>query len=212
MGAPAEDPVVKESPTRVVLATGNPGKAREFQALLDDTVELVLQTDLGVESAAETGSTFLENALLKARHAAACTGLPALADDSGIAVDALDGKPGVHSARYAGDDADDQANLDKLLLNMREVPAEQRSARFCCALVLLRHAEDPEPLIIETAWEGRIAEQPQGNGGFGYDPVFIVPETGVTSAQLEPAHKNRISHRGQAVAALAVKLPGFLSG
>ena len=189
---------------RVVLATGNSGKARELQALLAGSgMEIVLQTDLGVNSAEETGLTFIENALIKARHAAGQTGLPAIADDSGLEVDALQGEPGIHSARYAGPGATDTDNLQLLLQRLRGVPAEERTARFRCVLVYLRHARDPAPLVCEGVWEGRILDAPRGNNGFGYDPVFLVPEKNCSSAELPAGEKNRLSHRGQALAKLA---------
>ena len=185
---------------KFVLASGNAGKAREISAVLGDAVELVLQAELGIEPAEETGTTFTENALLKARHAAAASGLPALADDSGIEVDALDGAPGVYSARYAGPDASDRDNVSKLL---REMDGEQqRAARFRCVLALVRSADDPEPLLAEGRWEGSIAAAPAGAGGFGYDPVFVDAESGLTAAELTPAQKNARSHRGKALVAL----------
>lgn len=182
---------------RVVLASGNRGKLRELQALLGGDWKLLSQAELGIDGAAETGETFLENALLKARHAAAASGLPAIADDSGLEVDALGGAPGVHSARYAGADADDAANNARLLAELAGVPAAGRGARFRCVMVYLEHP-DAEPLVAEAAWEGRIAEAPRGSGGFGYDPLFIDPRDGRHSAELPPAEKNRRSHRGQA--------------
>jgi XTP/dITP diphosphohydrolase len=186
--------------TRVVFASGNAGKAREIRAMLGDRVDLVLQGELGIEGAEETGTTFTENALLKARHAAAASGLPALADDSGIAVDALDGAPGVYSARYAGADASDADNLEKLLREM--TGREDRAARFVCVLAYVNSADDPEPVIAEGAWEGTLAHAPAGQGGFGYDPIFIDPESGVTSAELPPETKNDRSHRGKALVRL----------
>ncbi len=184
---------------KVVLATGNPGKVRELADLLADFgLDVVAQTDLGVESAEETGLTFIENAILKARHAARITGLPAIADDSGLAVDALGGAPGIYSARYAGVDADDQQNLDKLLAALKDVaPGERRAAQFHCVLVYLRHAEDPTPLVCHGSWGGEITEQAAGEGGFGYDPVFYVPELGQTAAELTREEKRAISHRGK---------------
>ena len=190
--------------TRVVLATGNTGKARELQALLTGSgMEIILQTDLGVRAAEETGLTFIENALLKARNAAEQTGLSAIADDSGLEVDALKGEPGIHSARYAGPGANDADNLQLLLQRLRGVPAAERSARFRCALVYMRHGRDPAPLVCEGVWEGRILDAPQGANGFGYDPVFLVPDKNCSSAELPPDEKNRLSHRGQALAKLA---------
>lgn len=192
---------------RVVLASGNPGKLREIAALLSGSdIEMVAQTDLGVSEAQETGLSFVENALLKARNAAHQTGLAAIADDSGLEVDALGGAPGIHSARYAGARAKDADNIAKLLLALRDVPAEQRSARFRCVMVYLRHALDPTPLIREGIWQGRILEATRGSNGFGYDPVFWVPERACSSAELPAREKNRLSHRGQALQKLAASL------
>ncbi|WOA52988.1 XTP/dITP diphosphatase [Dickeya solani] len=184
----------------VVLATGNAGKVRELAGLLADFgLDVVAQTTLGVDSAEETGLTFIENAILKARHAARETGLPAIADDSGLAVDALGGAPGIYSARYAGEDASDRQNLDKLLVALDNVPDEQRQASFHCVLVYLRHADDPTPLVCHGSWQGVIARTPAGEGGFGYDPVFFVPSIGKTAAELSREEKNALSHRGQAL-------------
>ena len=192
---------------KLVLASGNPGKLRELRQILEDLgYELHAQSEFGVSEVAETGTTFVENAIIKARHAAAQTGLPALADDSGIEVDALDGAPGVFSARFAGEDADDDANNALLVEKLREVPAEQRSARYRAVIVLMRHSADPSPLICEGSWEGRIQLQPAGDGGFGYDPYFYLPELGCSSAQLSAEEKNRLSHRGQALAELKRRL------
>lgn len=185
---------------KVVLATGNPGKVRELASLLADFgLDIVAQTELGVDSAEETGLTFIENAILKARHAAQITGLPAIADDSGLAVDALGGAPGIYSARYAGVDASDQQNLDKLLLTLKDVPGEQRRASFHCVLVYLRHAEDPTPIVCHGSWQGVLTHEAAGSGGFGYDPIFFVPELGKTAAELTREEKNAQSHRGQAL-------------
>ncbi|MDX6916453.1 XTP/dITP diphosphatase [Pectobacterium carotovorum] len=185
---------------KVVLATGNPGKVRELASLLVDFgLDIVAQTELGVDSAEETGLTFIENAILKARHAAQITGLPAIADDSGLAVDALGGAPGIYSARYAGVDASDQQNLDKLLLALKDVPDEQRRASFHCVLVYLRHAEDPTPIVCHGSWQGVLTHEATGSGGFGYDPIFFVPELGKTAAELTREEKNAQSHRGQAL-------------
>ena len=182
---------------KVVLATGNAGKVRELASLLSDFgLDVVAQTDLGVDSAEETGLTFIENAILKARHAAQITGLPAIADDSGLAVG---GAPGIYSARYAGEDASDQQNLEKLLHTLKDVPDEQRQARFHCVLVYLRHADDPTPLVCHGSWPGVIARTASGNGGFGYDPIFFVPSAGKTAAELTREEKSAISHRGQAL-------------
>ncbi|RLM19070.1 non-canonical purine NTP pyrophosphatase, RdgB/HAM1 family [Brenneria alni] len=185
---------------KVVLATGNPGKVRELASLLADFgLDIVAQTELGVDSAQETGLTFIENAILKARHASQLTGLPAIADDSGLAVDALGGAPGIYSARYAGPDASDQQNLDKLLLAMQGVPDEQRGASFHCVLVYLRHAADPTPLVCHGSWNSVLAHKPAGSGGFGYDPIFFIPELGKTAAELTREEKHVRSHRGQAL-------------
>lgn len=184
----------------IVLASNNPGKVREFNKLFSDyEIEVVPQAELGVEEAEETGLTFVENAILKARNAAQHTGLAAIADDSGIEVDALNGAPGIYSARYAGKGANDQKNLEKLLHELANTPEEKRSARFQCLIVYMRHAEDPTPLICQGTWEGKILNQPQGENGFGYDPVFYVPEHNCSSAELPPEVKNSISHRGQAL-------------
>lgn len=185
---------------KVVLATGNAGKVRELAHLLADFgLDVVAQTELGVESAEETGLTFIENAILKARHAAAVTGLPAVADDSGLAVDFLGGAPGVYSARYAGVDASDQQNLDKLLVALKDVPQGKRNAQFHCVLVYMRHAEDPTPLVCHGSWAGEITFAQAGEGGFGYDPIFYVPELGKTAAELSREEKSAVSHRGQAL-------------
>ena len=192
---------------RLVLASGNPGKLKELSALLVDLgYELHAQSEFDVSEVAETGTTFVENAIIKARHAAAHTGLPALADDSGIEVDALDGAPGVYSARFSGPTASDSANNALLIEKLRDVPSRQRSARYRAVIVLMRHAADPSPLICEGSWEGIIQLEPAGNGGFGYDPYFFLPDRGCTSAQLSAAEKNRLSHRGKALAALKRKL------
>lgn len=188
---------------RIVVASGNAGKLAEFNRLLGEAgIAFVAQGELGVEDIEETGLTFVENALLKARHAARVTGLPALADDSGLCVDALDGAPGLYSARYAGEPSDAARNIDKLLQALDGVPEAQRGAHFHCSLVLLRHADDPRPLIAQGEWHGQVLTERRGAGGFGYDPLFLDPETGKTAAELEPAIKNRISHRGRALAVL----------
>jgi len=199
--------------SRVVLATGNPGKVRELAALLADSgLEIVPQTELGVGDAEETGLTFIENALLKARHAARVTGLPAIADDSGLAVDALGGAPGIYSARYAGSDGDDAANNRKLLEALSGMPQAQRTARFHCVMVYLRHADDPVPVVCHGQWPGHILEAPQGANGFGYDPLFLVPETGCASAELDAGTKNRLSHRGRALRLLVERLAEEVRG
>jgi len=185
---------------KVVLATGNAGKVRELASLLNDFgLDVVAQTELGVESADETGLTFIENAIIKARHAAQVTGLPAIADDSGLAVDALGGAPGIYSARFAGVDASDQQNLEKLLVELQDVPDSERQAQFHCVLVYMRHADDPTPLVCHGCWQGTIARAPAGSGGFGYDPIFVVPEAGKTAAELTADEKRAASHRGQAL-------------
>ncbi|WP_371184790.1 RdgB/HAM1 family non-canonical purine NTP pyrophosphatase [Xanthomonas sacchari] len=197
---------------KLVLASSNAGKLEELHALLDDVgVELIAQSTLGVSDADETGLTFVENALLKARHAARVTGLPALADDSGICVDALHGAPGLYSARYAGEHGNAQANIDKLLDALRDVPDAQRGAHFYCVLVLLRHAEDPQPLLVEGRWRGRIAQARAGTGGHGYDPVFLDPDHGQTAAEMPLALKNRISHRALALQQLKQRLAALLA-
>lgn len=192
---------------QIVLASGNAKKVAELQSLLGELkLTVIPQTQLGVCDAEETGTTFVENAIIKARHAATLTGLPAIADDSGIAVAALNGRPGVYSARFAGEQATDQQNLALLLTELNGVPTEQRQATFWCVLVYLRHAQDPTPLICSGHWQGVITTQPQGEQGFGYDPVFWVPEAGKTAAELTPAEKNHLSHRGKALRQLQVLL------
>ncbi|MBB3844501.1 RdgB/HAM1 family non-canonical purine NTP pyrophosphatase [Xanthomonas arboricola] len=192
---------------QLVLASGNAGKLEELRAMLADLpLRIVAQGELGVDDVPETGLTFVENALIKARHASAVTGMPALADDSGLIVDALGGAPGLYSARYAGSPTDAQANNAKLLDAMRAVPAERRSARFYAVIVLLRHPEDPQPLIAEGSWEGVITTEPRGTGGFGYNPVFLDPLHGLTAAEMDTALKNRLSHRAVALATLQHKL------
>lgn len=192
---------------KLVLASSNAGKLEELRHLLADTdIELIAQSDLGVTDADETATTFVENALIKARHASRLTGLPALADDSGICVDALNGAPGLYSARYAGEHGNASRNIDKLLDALRDVPDAQRTAHFYCVLVLLHHADDPQPLIVEGEWRGRILRERRGTGGHGYDPVFLDPQLGRSAAELEVALKNRISHRGRALATLRERL------
>jgi len=193
--------------TTIVLASNNPGKVREFNALLaDHHITVVPQSQYGVPEADETGLSFVENAILKARNAALHTGLSAIADDSGIEVDALNGAPGIYSARYAGVGAGDQANLGKLLADIDGVPEEERTARFQCVMVYMRHANDPMPLICQGTWEGRILSAPRGTQGFGYDPVFFVPTHDCSSAELPPEVKNALSHRGQALRKLVAAL------
>lgn len=173
---------------------------RELASLLSDFgLDVVAQTDLGVDSAEETGLTFIENAILKARHAAQITGLPAIADDSGTAVDALGGAPGIYSARYSGEDATDRQNTEKLLHTLQDIPDEKRQAQFHCVLVYMRHADDPTPVVCHGRWPGVIARKPAGDGGFGYDPIFFVPSEGKTAAELTREEKSAISHRGQAL-------------
>lgn len=190
---------------RLVLASGNKGKLAELQQMLGEQVTVLPQSEFLSVEAEETGLTFIENAILKARHAARASGLPALADDSGLAVDALAGAPGIYSARYAGD-AGDAANNSKLLEALRDVPDAERGARFICVLALLRHADDPTPIICQGEWHGRILHSPSGDQGFGYDPLFWVPETNCASAELPAAQKNRLSHRGKAMAKLRKQL------
>ena len=193
--------------TELVVATGNQGKLREIHQVLSPLGFTVKgQGEFNISSAEETGLTFVENAILKARHTCAQTGRAALADDSGLEVDALAGQPGIYSARYAGTDGDDAANNRKLLEALKDVPHEKRTARFQCVMVYLRHAEDPVPLICQGTWEGVISTEPSGDNGFGYDPLFFVPEQGCTAAQLTPDIKNKLSHRGQALAQLVAAL------
>jgi len=185
---------------KVVLASGNKGKLVELQNALDSfNVELIPQTHFDVESAEETGLTFVENAILKARHASKITGLPALSDDSGLEVDALLGAPGIYSARFAGIDCSDEQNNLKLLSELKDVANEKRTARFHCILVYVRHWQDPTPIICQGSWEGQIKNDLQGEGGFGYDPLFYVPELELSAAQLTKEQKSKISHRGQAI-------------
>ena len=191
----------------LVLASGNAGKLLELRAMLADLpLTIVPQRELGVDDVPETGTTFVENALIKARHASQVTGLPALADDSGLIVDALGGAPGLYSARYAGSPTDDAANNTKLLQALDGLPDAQRTARFYAVIVLLRHADDTQPLIAEGSWEGRILDAPRGHHGFGYNPVFLDPAQGLTAAEMPPEQKNRISHRALALQALRDRL------
>jgi XTP/dITP diphosphohydrolase len=190
---------------KLVLASNNAGKVREFQELLAPfQFQVIPQGELGIAAAEEPHLTFVENALEKARHASASSGLPALADDSGICAHALLGEPGIHSARYAGNNGDDAANNQKLLTAIQN--ESNRSAHYVCALVMVNSANDPEPLIVQTRWYGQIIDQAKGNFGFGYDPYFLLPELGKTAAELDPAEKNRISHRGQALRELIAQL------
>jgi XTP/dITP diphosphohydrolase len=196
------------APKRVVLASSNAGKLREFSELLAGCgFALARQSDFGISPPAETGTTFLENALIKARNAARIAGLPAVADDSGIEVDALDGAPGVHSARYAGEDAGDEANLDKLLAALSGRPSHQRGARYRCVIVYVDRADDPRPLIGEGSWEGSIIDGRRGAGGFGYDPSFVPVGDTRTVAEMPAQEKNLKSHRAQALRAFLAQLP-----
>ncbi|RTE67180.1 RdgB/HAM1 family non-canonical purine NTP pyrophosphatase [Amphritea opalescens] len=196
---------------QIVLASGNQGKLKEFNMVLADLgVEVLPQSQFNVPDADETGLSFVENAIIKARHACQLTGLPALADDSGLEVDALNGAPGIYSARFAGPDATDADNNQKLLDMLAGTSPEERSARFRCLLVFMRHAADPTPLICQGSWEGKILPLPQGDHGFGYDPLFLVPGLDIASAQLPAEQKNKISHRGQAVQQLLKMIPAYL--
>lgn len=198
--------------TRLVLASGNAGKLAELRTLLAGSgADLVAQSELDVEDIEEAGLSFIENALLKARHAARVTGLPALADDSGLCVDALGGAPGLYSARYAGSHGDSTANIARLLGELEGLNPQWRTAHFYAVIVLLRHAEDPQPLVAEGVWPGVVLDAPRGAGGFGYDPVFLDTEHGLSAAELDPAVKNRISHRGRALAQLRTRLPEVLA-
>ena len=192
---------------RVVLATGNVGKLAEMRAILASReLEVIPQSEFGITPPVEDGATFIANALIKARHAAAHSGLPAIADDSGLEVDALGGRPGLHSARYAGPAAAARDNNELLLAKLAGIPERQRGARFRCAMVFVRDAADPLPVITEAAWEGRIGREPRGAGGFGFDPLFIVEGDSRTAAEMPAEEKNRVSHRGQALLALAARM------
>lgn len=192
----------------VVLASSNPGKLREFNQLLGSLqIEVLPQSHFSVADAEETGLSFVENALIKARNAARHTHKPALADDSGLEVDALRGAPGIYSARYAGVNASDAQNLEKLLEQLRDIPPPERSARFQCVLVYLRHAFDPTPLICQGTWEGSILTEPRGSNGFGYDPIFFIPSLSCSAAELDAQTKNSLSHRGQALRDLLARFP-----
>ncbi|WP_293746198.1 XTP/dITP diphosphatase [uncultured Paraglaciecola sp.] len=192
---------------QVVLATGNKGKVKELARMLSGLgIEVLPQSEFAVSEVAETGSTFVENAIIKARHAAKQTGLPAIADDSGLAVDALGGAPGVYSARYSGEQATDQSNIIKLLDAMADVPKDKRQAKFLCVLVFMRHADDPTPIICQGEWAGEITSEQHGENGFGYDPVFWVEQQNCSSAQLLPEQKNELSHRGKALKLLLAQL------
>lgn len=196
---------------RLVLATGNAGKLKELRELLaPPAFEVLPQSQFTAANAEETGLTFVENAILKARHAAEASGLPAIADDSGLEVDALDGAPGIYSARYAGEHASDEENLRKLLDVLHGKSAAERTARYQCALVFMRSATDPSPLVCQASWEGRIVGAPRGSGGFGYDPIFELADRAVTAAELPAAEKNQLSHRGKALRALVEQLRNSL--
>ena len=189
---------------KIILATGNPGKVRELNAMLKGHYSVVSQKDMKVEEVPETGTSFIENALIKARNASLQSKLPALADDSGLEVEALNGEPGIYSARYAREGATDEENMTKLLLNMEH--HNNRKAHFCCAMVYIKDAEDSDPIIVERRWEGELLREPIGTNGFGYDPIFYLHDYSCSSAQLEPETKNKISHRGQALNDLLVEL------
>jgi len=191
---------------KIILASNNKGKIREFNAMLNSLYEVVSMDDRNVEEVPETGLTFVENALIKARNASEQSSLPALADDSGIVVDALNGEPGIYSARYAGSHGNDEANTQKLLDQMQTIPDGERTGRFWCAIAFVEHANDPTPIIIQRGWEGEILREKVGENGFGYDPIFYVPTHGCASAELSPEVKNTVSHRGRALAALLKEL------
>ncbi len=199
--------VAKLTPKKIVLASGNRGKVREIGTLLADlNFEVVPQSDFDITEAEETALTFVENAIIKARHAAHLTGLAAIADDSGLEVDALNGAPGIYSSRFAGADATDQQNLEKLLIDLKETQTAERTARFQCVIAYLEHEADPTPIICQGSWEGRILFESHGTNGFGYDPVFYVPDHNCTSAELLPEVKNGLSHRGKALQKLLAAL------
>lgn len=196
---------------KVVLASGNQGKVRELTDLLKaQNIEVVAQSEFNLESPEETGLTFIENALIKARYAAEQTGLPAIADDSGLSIPVLNGAPGIYSARYAGEQATDQANIDLVLKNLSGVEKARRTAVFNCVLVYLRHPHDPTPIVCHGQWQGQVTESQYGEGGFGYDPIFWVPEKNCTAAELTKVEKNAISHRGQALSLLLSQLENEL--
>jgi XTP/dITP diphosphohydrolase len=193
---------------KVVLASNNAGKIREFNELLKDlNIEIIPQAELGVEEIEETGLSFIENALIKARHASSVTGLPALADDSGLAVNALNGAPGIYSARYAGEEANATNNIIKLLADLKTFPDDKRQAQFHCVLAFMLHEKDPTPLICDGMWAGTILHEPSGKDGFGYDPIFYVPSMKQSAAELPLEIKNKISHRGLAIQTLLKLLP-----
>lgn len=185
---------------KIVLASGNAGKVREIKALLSDLpIELISQKELNISDVAETGTTFIENALIKARHAAQVSGLPAIADDSGLSIDALDGAPGIFSSRYAGKNTTDLDRINKILKELENVPDNQRTAQFHCAIAMVKSADDPSPMVCEGIWSGTILHNSQGKKGFGYDPIFFVAEKNCSAAELDPTLKNQISHRGRAM-------------
>ncbi len=192
---------------QIVLASSNQGKLREINEILADSdIEIIPQSEFNVSDVEETGRSFVENALIKARHASAQSGLPAIADDSGFAIDALQGRPGIYSARYAGEGASDEENLWKLIKEIEALPENDRIARFICLVVYLRHTDDPTPVIAQGEWQGIAITEPRGENGFGYDPMFYLPESQCTSAELTSETKNKLSHRGQALRALVEKL------
>ena len=197
---------MKDARTEIVIASSNQGKIREFRSLFPNNFTLKAQSEFAAPHIEETGKTFVENAILKARNASLFANLPAIADDSGLEVDALNGRPGVHSARYAGPAATDQDNVAKLLDELKGVPHRQRTARFHCVISFLRHADDPRPFICEGTWQGYIQTEPSGSNGFGYDPIFYVPTHKCTAAKLDTEVKNELSHRGQALTKLIEKL------
>lgn len=192
---------------KIVLATNNQGKVNELQTLLADAgFDVIAQNSFNVPDIEETGLTFIENAILKARHTAKVTQLPAIADDSGLVVQALNGQPGIYSARYAGEHGNDKSNNEKLLLELKDVPKEKRTAYFYCALAFMRHENDPTPIICLGKWNGLIMNEPHGSGGFGYDPLFYIPELNCSAAELTKEHKSQISHRGLALKQLIAKI------
>lgn len=196
-----------QTPHKIVLASSNEGKLREINQMLAETdIKVIPQTEFNIVDIEETGLSFIENALLKARHASMQTGLSAIADDSGIVVDALQGRPGIYSARYAGEGASDEENLWKLIKEVENLPENDRAARFICLMVYIQHKDDPTPVIAEGVWRGIVITEPKGENGFGYDPMFYLPEYRCTSAELPPDKKNSISHRGQALRELINKL------
>jgi len=190
---------------KIIVASNNQGKIKEFNQILNSRFDLISMFELNIEELPETGLTFVENAIIKARNASKQSGLPAIADDSGLVVDALNGEPGIYSARYS-DSKDDISNTEKVLHKMRNIPHDKRTARFWCAIVFMRHYLDPNPIIIQKGWEGSITYEPKGKNGFGYDPIFYVPTHSQVSAELDPVEKNKISHRGQALKALIQEL------